>query len=69
MKTTEELKARAHELTKLAASYARQAGEVIKLDRRKGMDLMKQAREASQRSQVIIGEILRRENTPPIDFD
>ncbi|BAZ18604.1 hypothetical protein NIES4071_104890 (plasmid) [Calothrix sp. NIES-4071] len=61
MKTTEELKARAHELTKLAASYARQAGEIIRSDRRKGLDLMKQAYEASQRSQVIVGEVLRRE--------
>ncbi|BAZ18599.1 hypothetical protein NIES4071_104840 (plasmid) [Calothrix sp. NIES-4071] len=45
------------------------SGEVIKSDRRKGMDLMKQARDASQRSQVIIAEILRREKTPPIEFD
>lgn len=66
MKSIEELKARAHELTKLAASLARQAGEIIRTDRRKGLDLMRQAYEASQRSQVIVGEILRRENTPPI---
>lgn len=66
MKSIEELKARAHELTKLAAEFARQAGEIIRTDRRKGLDLMRQAYEASQRSQVIVGEILRRENTPPI---
>ncbi|BDA71767.1 hypothetical protein CAL7716_059330 [Calothrix sp. PCC 7716] len=64
MKTIEELKARAHELTKLAASYSRQAGEIIRIDRRKGLDLMKQAYEASQRSQVIVREILRQEKTP-----
>lgn len=64
MKSIEELKARALELTKLAASYARQAGEIIKTDRKKGLDLMRQAREASKRSQVVIGEILRRERTP-----
>lgn len=64
MKTIEELKARAHELTKLAASYARQAGEVIKTDRKQGLDFMRQAREASKRSQIIIREILRQEKTP-----
>lgn len=61
MKTIEELRSRAKELSKEAVLYSRQAGEVIQSDRKKGVSLMRQAREAGQRFQVIAGEIIRRE--------
>jgi hypothetical protein len=61
MKTIEELRSRAKELSKEAVLYSLLAGEVIQSDRKKGVSLMRQAREASQRFQVIAGEIIRRE--------
>jgi hypothetical protein len=61
MKTVEQLKTRAKELSKQAASYSRQAGEILPKDRKQGMDLMRQAREASKRCQIVINEILRLE--------
>lgn len=61
MKTIEELKVRAKELSKQVVSYSKQAGETLPMDRKKGMDLMRQARETSKRCQVVMGEILRRE--------
>ena len=61
MKTIEELKVRAKELSKQAVLYSKQAGEVLPLDRKEGINLMRQARETSKRCQVIIGEIIRQE--------
>ncbi len=61
MKTVEELKTRAQELIKQAASYSRQATEVLPKDREQGKVLMQKAREAGKRFQVVVDEILRLE--------
>jgi hypothetical protein len=62
MKTIEELRVRAKELSKQVVLYSKQAGEVLPKDRKEGMNLMRQARETSKRCQVVMGEILRQEN-------
>lgn len=54
-----ELKARAKELAHQATDYSRQAVQVSPTDREQGRILMRQARDASRRYQVLIQEILR----------
>jgi hypothetical protein len=62
MKTTEQLKVRAKQLGQEAASYSKQGLELIKSgSRTEGSQLMKNAYETSKRCQVVIGEILRRQ--------
>jgi uncharacterized tellurite resistance protein B-like protein len=62
MKTVDELKVRAKELGKQAASYSRQATQLLPTDREQSKELMKKAYESSKRCQVVIGEILRLES-------
>jgi uncharacterized protein (DUF4415 family) len=59
MKTVEELKVRAQELIKQAATYSRQATETLPLDHEQGKLLMQKARESGKRFQVIVNELLR----------
>ena len=61
MKTNIELKARIKELGKQAADYSHQAVQVFDTDREQNRTLMRQAYEASKRCQVLIGELLRRQ--------
>jgi predicted TIM-barrel fold metal-dependent hydrolase len=61
MKTIEELKIRARELSKQTVALSHQAGQVLPQDRKEGLNLMRQAREMSKRCQVVVGEIIRRE--------
>ena len=61
MKTVEELKVRAKELSKQVVAYSKQAGEVLPNNRKEGMNLMRQARETSKRCQVVMSEIIRQE--------
>jgi hypothetical protein len=56
-----DLKARAKELVHQATDYSRQAVQVSPTDREQGRILMRQAHEASKRSQVLIHEILRQQ--------
>jgi uncharacterized protein YceH (UPF0502 family) len=62
MKTVEDLRVRAQELIKEAAMFSRQATEILPTDREQGKMLMRQAREAGKRFQVLVGEILRLES-------
>ncbi|MCC5610422.1 MULTISPECIES: hypothetical protein [unclassified Nostoc] len=57
-----DLKARAKELAHQAADYSRQAVQVSPKDREQGRTLMRQARDASRRCQVLIQEILRQQS-------
>lgn len=61
MKTIEELKTRAKELSKQTVALSHQAGEILPQNREEGVSLMRQARETSKRCQVVVGEIMRRE--------
>ena len=52
-----ELKAKIKELGKLAAELSRQSVEVSKVNRKQGLDLMRQARDASKQCQALIQEL------------
>ncbi len=56
-----DLKARAKELAHQATDYSRQAVQVSPTDREQGRILMRQARDASRRCQILIQEILRQQ--------
>ncbi|MBW4672087.1 MAG: hypothetical protein KME60_32850 [Cyanomargarita calcarea GSE-NOS-MK-12-04C] len=49
-----ELQSKIRELSSQAASLSRQALEASKVNRKRGLDLMRQARDASKNCQVLI---------------
>ncbi len=53
----EELKIKIKELSCQAAVLSRQALETSKMNRKQGLDLMRQARDASQQCQALIQEL------------
>ena len=55
----EELKVKIKELGKQAAQLSRQSIEVSKVNRKQGLDLMRQARDASVQCQILIQELKR----------
>ena len=55
----EELKIKIKEEGHLAAVLSRKASEISKVDRKQGLDLMRQARNASKRCQALIQELKR----------
>ncbi|WP_017653166.1 hypothetical protein [Fortiea contorta] len=59
MKTVEQLKTRILELGRQAAYFSQQAIEVSKTNREQSKILMKQAKEASKRCQLLIQELKR----------
>ena len=62
MKTTEDLRARAKELSSQVTGYSKQGVELIHAGKRKeGHELMRKAYETSKRCQAVLGEIIRRE--------
>ncbi|MGL5881251.1 MAG: hypothetical protein ACRC2V_26245 [Xenococcaceae cyanobacterium] len=61
MKTIEDLKSRAKELSKKVVLYSKQAGTILPKDRKEGMRLVRLSRETSKRCQVVLSEIIRRE--------
>ncbi len=52
-----ELKTRIKELSHQAASLSRQAVEVSKVNRKQGLELMRQGRDASKQCQALIQEL------------
>ncbi len=52
-----ELKIRIEELWHQADTLGRQAKEVYKVNRKQGLDLMRQARDASKKCQALIEEL------------
>ncbi len=62
MKTVEELKARAKELSKETVAYSKQGIALLQSGNiKEGSSLMRQANETSKRCQVVVDEIIRRE--------
>lgn len=62
MKTTQELKDRVKELSRIRTQYSRQGIELIKGgDRKAGHQMMKQAYETSRRCGVLLNELIRRQ--------
>jgi hypothetical protein len=61
MKTIEELKTRIKQLGKQAAEYSHQAVQIFDTDPQQNRALMRQAHEASKRCQLLISEVMRRE--------
>ncbi len=61
----EELKAKIKELGKLATMLSRQSVEISKVNRKQGLDLMRQARDASSQCQALIKELKRQQAAPP----
>jgi hypothetical protein len=57
----EELKAKIKELGKQAAMLSRQSVEISKVNRKQGLDLMRQARDASKQCQAFIQELKRQQ--------
>ena len=57
----EELKAKIKELGKQAAMLSRQSVEISKVNRKQGLDLMRQARDASKQCQAFILELKRQQ--------
>lgn len=55
----EELEAKIKALSKKAAQLSNQAVEASKADRKLGLDLMRQARDASRECQALIQELKR----------
>ncbi|MBW4475870.1 MAG: hypothetical protein KME54_03095 [Tolypothrix brevis GSE-NOS-MK-07-07A] len=55
----EELKVKIKELGKLAAQLSHQSVEVSRINRKQGLDLMRQARDASLQCQALIQELKR----------
>jgi hypothetical protein len=53
----EELKIKIKELSRQAATLSRQAVETSKVNRKQGLDLMRQARDASKQCQALIQEL------------
>ena len=53
----EELKIKIKELSHQAAVLSRQALETSKVNRKQGLDLMRQARDASKQCQALIQEL------------
>jgi hypothetical protein len=52
-----EIKSKIKELSSQAASLSRQALETSKINRKQGLDLMRQARDASKQCQLLIQEL------------
>jgi len=62
MKTTQELKDRVKELSRIRTEYSRQGIELINQgDRKAGHQMMKQAYETSRRCGVLLNELIRRQ--------
>lgn len=59
MKTVEQLKTRILELGQQAAQFSQQAVEIGKTNRQQSKNLMRQAKEASKRCQILIQELKR----------
>jgi hypothetical protein len=59
----EELKAKIKELGKQAAQLSHQSVEVSKVNRKQGLDLMRQARDASLQCQALIQELKKHQAT------
>ncbi|ARV63366.1 hypothetical protein BZZ01_32730 (plasmid) [Nostocales cyanobacterium HT-58-2] len=57
----EELKIKIKELSRQAAALSRQAVETSKVNRKQGLDLMRQARDASKQCQALIQELKRQQ--------
>jgi len=57
----EELKAKIKEFGKQAAMLSRQSVEISKVNRKQGLDLMRQARDASKQCQALIQELKRQQ--------
>ncbi|MBW4632064.1 MAG: hypothetical protein KME30_09230 [Iphinoe sp. HA4291-MV1] len=57
----EELKIKIKELSRQAAVLSRQALETSKVNRKQGLDLMRQARDASKQCQALIQELKRQQ--------
>ncbi|MDZ7958150.1 MAG: hypothetical protein RMY34_09640 [Aulosira sp. DedQUE10] len=57
----EELKTKIKELGKQAAQLSRQSVEVSKVNRKQGLDLMRQARDASLQCQALIQELKKQQ--------
>ncbi|MBV9388256.1 MAG: hypothetical protein JOZ78_17685 [Chroococcidiopsidaceae cyanobacterium CP_BM_ER_R8_30] len=56
-----DLKVRAKELAHQATDYSQQAVQISPTNREQGRILMRQARDASRRCQVLIQEMLRQQ--------
>ena len=59
----EELKAKIKELGKQAAMLSRQSVEISQVNRKQGLELMRQARDASKQCQALIQEWKRQQAT------
>jgi hypothetical protein len=57
----QELKAKIKELGKRAAELSRQSVDVSKVNRKQGLDLMRQARDASKQCQALIQELKKQQ--------
>ncbi|GAA6619266.1 hypothetical protein [Scytonema sp. NUACC26] len=55
----EELKAKIKQYSHQAAELSNQAVKISKVDRKQGLDLMRQARDASTQCQALIEELKR----------
>lgn len=56
-----ELKARIKQFSHTAALLSRQASEISKVNRKQGLDLMRQARDASVQCQALIQELKKQQ--------
>lgn len=57
----QELKVKIKELGKRAAELSRQSVDVSKVNRKQGLDLMRQARDASKQCQALIQELKKQQ--------